>query len=436
MRVHPDSRELGYFVRPPGRVPILINAGQYDYLYRNDGGHFVDVTTESGIGKNPYYGLSSTWWDYNDDGWPDLYVANDYMGPDHLFQNLGVDSSGTVRFVDVADQALPYTPWFSMGSDYSDINNDGKMDLMASDMAGSNHYRDKVSMGSMSGPNSDAWFLNFPNPPQYMRNVLYLNTGTERFMEVAYLNGLAATDWTWTVKFGDLDNDGFEDVYFTNGMSRDFVNGDLKDRFRNLAGNNKKIFEEEGLMVYWEDEEPYRLRNLVYKNLGGLKFKDVSSDWSLDHFGVSTGSALGDLDGDGDLDMVMNGFNEPARVYRNDVSNSSNAIRIILIGERTNSQGLGARIEMEYDKKSKKMFRYSSSSRGFMSSSESIVHFGLGKSNRADKITIHWPSGAVQTLRDIPAGYLYTVSEKETEVSTKNQEDVMFKIPKKLKSTN
>ena len=264
LRVHPDSRELGYFVRPPGRVPILINAGQYDYLYRNDGGHFVDVTTESGIGKNPYYGLSSTWWDYNDDGWPDLYVANDYMGPDHLFQNLGVDSSGTVRFVDVADQALPYTPWFSMGSDYSDINNDGKMDLMASDMAGSNHYRDKVSMGSMSGPDSEAWFLNFPSPPQYMRNVLYLNTGTERFMEVAYLNGLAATDWTWTVKFGDLDNDGFEDVYFTNGMSRDFVNGDLKDRFRNLAGNNKKIFEEEGLMVYWEDEEPYRLRNLVY----------------------------------------------------------------------------------------------------------------------------------------------------------------------------
>ena len=427
MQVHPDSRELGYFVRPPGRLPILINAGQYDYLYRNDGGHFVDVTTESGIGKNPYYGLSSTWWDYNNDGWPDLYVANDYMGPDHLFQNLGVDSSGAVRFVDVADQALPYTPWFSMGSDYSDINNDGKMDLMASDMAGSNHYRDKVSMGSMSGPDSEAWFLNFPNPPQYMRNVLYLNTGTERFMEVAYLNGLAATDWTWTVKFGDLDNDGFEDVYFTNGMSRDFVNGDLKDRFRNLAGNNKKIFKEEGLMVYWKDEEPYRLRNLVYKNLGSLKFKDVSSEWSLDHFGVSTGSALGDLDGDGDLDIVMNGFNEPARVYRNDVSNSSNSIRIILIGEGANSQGLGARIELEYDKKSKKMFRYSSSSRGFMSSSESIIHFGLGKSNRADKITIHWPSGAVQILRDIPAGYLYTVSEKETEAGAKKQKDVMFK---------
>ena len=426
LQVHPDSRELGYFVKPPGRVPILINAGQYDYLYRNDNGYFVDITAESGIGKNPYYGLSSTWWDYNNDGWPDLYVANDYMGPDHLFENQGLDSSGSIKFIDIAVQSLPYTPWFSMGSDYSDINNDGKMDLMASDMAGSNHYRDKVSMGSMSGPDSDAWFLNFPDPPQYMRNVLYLNTGTDRFMEVAYLNGLAATDWTWTVKFGDLDNDGFEDVYFTNGMSRDFVNGDLKDRFRTLADKNKNIFNESGLMVYWKDEEPYRLSNLAYKNLGNLKFEDVSSKWNLDYFGVSTGSALGDLDKDGDLDIIMNGFNEPVRVYRNDVS-KSNAIRILLISDQKNSQSFGSRIEIEYDEQSKKMFRYVSSSRGFMSSSESVVHFGLGKYDRADKVIIHWASGAVQVLRDIPSGYLYKVTEKETENIPSIQKEKMFK---------
>ena len=422
MQVHPDSRELGYFVRPPGRAPILINAGQYDYLYRNDDGHFVDVTTESGIGKNPYYGLSSTWWDYNDDGWPDLYVANDYMGPDHLYQNLGVDSSGTVRFVDVADQALPYTPWFSMGSDYSDINNDGKMDLMASDMAGSNHYRDKVSMGSMSGPNSDAWFLNFPNPPQYMRNVLYLNTGTERFMEVAYLNGLATTDWTWTVKFGDLDNDGFEDVYFTNGMSRDFVNGDLKDRFRKILGSSKSNLNEFEL---WQSEQPYRLNNMVYKNLGDLKFRDMSNSWNLDHFGISTGSALGDLDGDGDLDMIVNGFKEKIRVYRNDL-NRNNILRIKLRGIQSNFYGIGSKIVLTLSNKDK-MTRYLSSSRGFMSSSEPIIHFGLGQHNKAEKITIYWSSGVVQTLYDIPAGFIYTISEKQTKDNSEKQDKVMFK---------
>jgi len=401
-------REIGYFIKRPGKVPLLVNAGQFDHLYRNDNGKFVDISIESGIGEQPYYGLSATWWDYNNDGMPDLYVANDYMGPDHLFQNMGTDKNGITRFKDIVADALPYTPWFSMGSDYSDINNDGRMDFMSSDMAGSNHYRDKVSMGSMSGPNSEAWFLNFPNPPQYMRNTLFLNTGTERFMEVAYLTGLAATDWTWTVKFGDLDNDGFEDVYFTNGMSRDFVNGDLKDRFRILTNNNEKTLKESDL---WEDEEPYRLSNMVYKNLGGLKFKDVSSDWKLDYFGVSTGSALGDLDADGDLDIVMNGFNEPARLYQNNLTDN-NSIRIILKGEQSNRQGYGARVVLQYDNNTKKLIRYSSSSRGFMSSSESAIHFGIGQHEKADKIIIHWPSGKIQNIEDLPSGFTYIVTEK------------------------
>ncbi|MGI9240449.1 MAG: FG-GAP repeat domain-containing protein, partial [Verrucomicrobiales bacterium] len=226
---------------PAGQMDMFIRAGQHDYLYRNDGApveggvpRFTDITRAAGLLDNGM-GLSATWWDYDDDGRPDLYVANDYYGADHLYRNVG---DGT--FQNVTLEALPHTPWYSMGSNVADLNNDGLLDFMGSDMIGTNHFRQKVGMGNMS---QNAWFLDTAEPRQYMRNAVYINTGMGRFMEAAHMTGLAKSDWTWAVKFGDLDNDGHVDLFVANGMTGDFFNSDITAAQR--AGTNRKPDEDE-----------------------------------------------------------------------------------------------------------------------------------------------------------------------------------------------
>ncbi len=413
--VNEEYREMFYFMKGPNGNYKRMRGGQYDHFFRNDDGKFVDATESSGIGLNPYMGLSANWWDYNDDGWPDLYVANDFAGPDHLFRNNGPDDNGLVTFTDVAQDALPHTPWYSMGSDFADINNDGRLDYLGSDMAGTNHYRDKMAMGNMSGPDSTAWFLNFPVPPQYMRNSMYLNTGTNRFMEVAYLTGLAKTDWTWTVKFADLDNDGWQDVFFTNGMTRDLFNSDLLNQLKAVEAEHAATGDpskpiKDVIQDFWESHEPYRLENLAFQNNGALKFKNVSRAWGLDHRGVSTGAAVGDLDNDGDLDIVMTGFEEPVKVYRNDL-NSGKSIRFRLIGRNSHRSALGARIKLLHGKEDAQV-RYLSNTRGFMSTSEAIAHFGLGpKEGKELRVEVTWPSGCQQVFDSLQPNRLYTLVE-------------------------
>ena len=385
--VAPEFRERLFLVKHPDGTFRKSKAGQFDYLFRNDGGKFKDVTEAAGIGLNPYIGLSSSWWDYNDDGLPDLYVANDFKGPDFLYRNNGPDANGNTTFTDVSKTSLPHTPWYSMGSDFADINNDGRLDYLASDMAGTNHYRDKLSMGSMSGPDSNAWFLNAVDPPQYMRNALYVNNGSENFGEIAFLSGMAKTDWTWTVKFADLDNDGWQDVFFTNGMTRDLFNSDLKkeleDRIKAAQEKHKNFRPGPMAMKFWEDQEPFRTENMAFQNKGDFKFDDVSADWGLNHLGVSMAAAIGDLDNDGDLDLVVNGFEEQVKIYRNDMPNQ-NSIRFKLVGQQSNRQALGARVNLYYGN-AQKQSRYLSPTRGFMSTSENILHFGVGSHEAIEK---------------------------------------------------
>jgi len=423
--IKPGFRKFRYLEQQPNGKWIPVPAGQSDRLLRNDGAEFTDVTGQSGIERLPYIGLSANWWDYNDDGWPDLYVANDFMGPDHLYLNSGPDSAGKPTFTDVIAESIPHTPWFSMGSDYGDINNDGLMDYLATDMAGTSHYRDKLSMGSMSGPESRAWFLNWPTPPQYMRNALYVNTGTSRFMESAFLSGLARTDWTWTIRLADFDNDGRLDAYFTNGMSRDWFNGDILEKERANQAKHRSDPTRYGpnpWITFWSRQDPYPLENLSYRNLGNLEFEDTSHAWGLDHFGISTGAATGDLDGDGDLDLVVNGFDEPVRVYRNDLA-EGHAVVFELEGRAHNRQALGARLEMELNGEVGLQTRYVGAGRGFMSSSDTLVHFGTGTHTTIDRLTVRWPSGVEESFVDLAANRKYTLTEPSSgSVSSKPRE--------------
>ena len=371
-------------------------SGEYDHFYRNNGdGSFTEVTSESGMQGN-HWGLNAIWWDYNNDGWPDVYVSNDFFGPDQLYRNNG---DGT--FSDVAGDVLPHTPWYSMGTGVADINNDGLLDFMGSDMSGTNHYKQKVSMGDM---NSTGWFLTHPTPRQYMRNALYVNTGLERFTEIAYLAGVANTDWTWALKFADFDEDGFVDLYVTNGMNRDWTNTDLR------AQANAKPTPRESMQV-WLDAEQRNDLNLGFKNTGKLKMLPMGNDWGIEAAKVSYGAALADFDQDGDVDLIVNNAEEAPSLYRND-STATHRVASRLQGEQ-NRFAIGSRVTVQTPD-GMQQTRFLTTSQGYMSSDEPVLHFGLGKNESIAKLSITWPDGTSEAFENIAADQSLTISKAAT----------------------
>ena len=372
--------------------------GQPDQLFRNVGaGYFVEVTRQAGISGHTQ-GHSAVWWDYDHDLWPDLYVANDFAPPDRLYRNQG---DGT--FTDVIDHAVPHTPYSSMGSDLGDINNDGLMDFLVADMSATTHETDQRGMAD-SRVRSAISFENADTAPQYLRNALYLNTGTGRMLEAACLAGLEASDWTWSVRWEDLDNDGRLDLHVTNGMNREQHNADLLMSMMTAESPVERV----RLM---RDSPVLNERNLAFRNLGDLNFEEVGEAWGLDHFGVSFGTAFADFDGDGDLDLVHTNYESGASVFRND-STTGHRVVIRLVGTQSNRRGIGARIEIESP--SGPQIRQLSLARGYLSNSEPMVHFGLGEDIGIDRLTVSWPSGHVQVFTDLPVDRRFTVTEPDT----------------------
>jgi hypothetical protein len=399
-RVPRAYREYHDTIAMPDREYGVVEAGQYDHLYQNEGnGVFRDVTEASGLLAN-FKGLAATWWDFNEDNRPDLYVANDFYGPDHLFRNLGEG-----KFADVTRLSLPHTPWFSMGCDLGDINNDGLIDFVASDMAGSSHYREKMTTGDME---DDAWFLETAEPRQYMRNAVYLNSGVERMIEVGYLAGLTSTDWTWSIKLHDFDQDGRLDIFVTNGMNRDWENSDLHHEGLKRGPANSPAYDS-----FWQEQPRLDESNFAFWNRGELKFDDVSVDWGLDFKGVSYGAAAGDLDADGDLDLVVNNMDDRPGLYRN-ARPTGASVRVRLKGSRENPWAVGATVRIETA--DGPQVRYLTPARGFMSGDDATVHFGLGTTERIDRLTVRWPSGREDEFRDLEVNGLYTISEGDGDI--------------------
>jgi len=382
--------------QPPDKKLILVNKIPQerlkfyrDRLYRNDNGRYKDVSVKAGISQDMVYGLSVNTSDFNNDGFIDLYVSNDYNAPDIMYYNNG---DGT--FQNTTKEKLKHMSQYSMGSDTGDINNDGLIDLMTTDMTPEDHYRSKMNMASM---NTEAFneLVKSSESYQYMSNTLQINTGMGVFSDVANLSGISNTDWSWASLIVDLDNDGWKDIIVSNGIKKDIDNND----YRNLVNNLDKKIAPEKLFEFSKSVPSIPISNYAFKNKGNLEFEKVTKAWGFDAAGFSNGMAYGDLDNDGDLDVITNNIDAKAFVYENKAT--GNFLKIKLKGSEKNQFGIGAKAIIHHN--GKKQIVESSVTRGFMSSVDHGLFFGLGKDVKVDKVEVMWPDGKINVFKNLSA---------------------------------
>ncbi len=402
------------------------NAKFGNRLYRNDNGHFTDISEQAHIdGSGLNFSLSASISDINGDGWPDIYVTNDYDERDFLYLN---NHDGTFR--EVLTKATGHISEFAMGSDIADFNNDNRPDIVELDMLPEDNHRQKLLRGA---DNYDKFQLLVQHGfhKQLMRNSLQLNNGnkpdgTPILSEIGQMAGVSNTDWSWAPLFADLDNDGWKDLFVTNGILKDMTNLDFVKYSSGYSPQYIKEKQDNGEIWELVKKMPTtNLTNYLFKNNGNLTFSNVTTDWGLTKQGVSNGAVYADLDNDGDLDLVINQLNGVATIYRNNTADGkakkAHYLRLQLKGSNKNTSGIGAKIYI--NAKQGNQFQEQYFNRGFQSSVDPVLHFGLGKDSVIEELKVVWPTGEVSALTHVKADRLLALEQK-TAIRTSKAEGI------------
>ena len=398
--------------RPEFGSPTPNPAG-FDQLYRNSGdGTFTNVSEEAGILRRLGYGLGVVVADLNKDGWPDIYVSNDITPNDVLYIN---NMDGT--FTDRAAEWLGHTSFAGMGIDIADFTNNGwpdilQTDMMPEDLASRKRVSGSTTYGDLMGLRRRGF------SPQYNTNTLQLNHGVSEdgqviFSEIARLAGVAYTDWSWSALFGDYDNDGFKDIFITNGYPKAVIDFDYQVNMRSARWLTDARARRQLTRDILDELHGYHVPNSIFRNEGDLTFTDRTRESGLNHAGFSYGAAHADLNNDGRLDLVVNNINAPALVYENVLprDGKNHYLQITLEGEYPNRRGLGAKLMLTAG--GQKQYIDHTPYRGYMSTMDDRVHFGLGEVDRVDSLEVIWPDGRYQVLTGVRANQVITIEQHD-----------------------
>ena len=377
-------------------------------IFKNENGVFRNATKESGLTETGLsYGLGASIADFNGDGFPDIYLGNDYSAPDYLYINQG---DGT--FVNQIQERIGHNSLYTMGVDAADINRDGKLDLISLDMLPEDNARQKLLFTPENYEHYNL-FLKAGLHHQLMRNMLQLNYGDGTFSEIGQLAGISATDWSWAPLFADFDNDGFTDLFVSNGFLKDFTNLDFIN-YRNEYLQNSNVTGE-GINELIKKMPATKVGNYAFRNTNGIQFENQSESWGLSKPGNSNGAVYADLDLDGDLDLVLNNLNEPAQVFKNNTSERSkpNCLQIRLKGLDGNSDGIGASVSVYQNG----ILNYQEQQvyKGYQGNVTALMHFGLGE-GKVDSVEVRWKNNRISRIKNPDINQILEVDEVDTEI--------------------